>query len=67
MSHVLATSSKVSVLIDETTTERKTSVTNEHKMADFGNGDPILFFLDLVELPNQSVEGVTNALLHCLH
>ena len=32
--------------------------------ADFGIGLQFCFFLDLVELQNQSAEGATNALLH---
>ena len=57
--HIVSSSSKIAVLIDEATIQSKTSVTTVHLKADFGNGEPILFFLDLVELPNQSVEGVT--------
>ena len=63
LSHILATSAKVAVLIYETATESKTSAMTWHTKAELENGEPILFFfLDQVELPNQSAEGVTNAL-----
>ena len=65
--NIVSSSSKLSVLIDESTTSGHKSVMIVHIRASFNEGKPIFAFLDLVELESQTSECIKNALIKRLH
>ena len=63
---IVASESKISVLIDESTTTSNKTVLAVHIKCDMGNGKPIFIFFDLIELEAQTAEAITAALLTSL-
>lgn len=66
--NIILTKTKISILIDESTTLSKLStlvVVVRAFIEDFP-GEPYTFNLDLIELPNTSAETITKPLLDCL-
>jgi len=63
---VVSSSSKLSVLIDESTTLSHLSVMVVYIKAAINGGDPIFIFLHVVELESQTAECITSQLVKCL-
>jgi hypothetical protein len=63
---LICSSSKLSVLIDESTTLSHKSVMVVYLKASVNSGDPIFIFLDLVELESQTSEFIACQLVKCL-
>lgn len=66
VSGLVSTSSKLSVLIDESTTLSHKSVMVVFLRASLQTADPIFIFLDLVELDSQTAEHIASRLIRCL-
>lgn len=66
VNNIVSSSSKLDVLIDEAfTLSRKTTMVVDIKTSVLGEL-PEFIFLDLVELHDQTSEGIVNALMSCL-
>lgn len=66
--NIILTKTKISILIDESTTLSKltTLVVVVRAFIEDFPGEPYTFNLDLIELPNTSAETITKSLLDCL-
>jgi len=67
--NIILTKTKISILIDESTTLSKltTLVVVVRAFIEDFPGEPYTFNLDLIELPNTSAETITKSLLDCLN
>lgn len=65
--NIIATSSKISILIDESTTVSSLSGMVVYVKASILNSEPVFLFLDLVELKSQTASNIVNQLIECLH
>ncbi|XP_008179456.1 E3 SUMO-protein ligase KIAA1586-like [Acyrthosiphon pisum] len=65
--NIIATSSKISILIDESTTVSSLSGMVVYVKASILNSEPVFSFLDLVELKSQTASNIDNQLIECLH
>lgn len=65
--NIIESNSKISVLIDESTTLSTKSAMVVFIKASIASEDPIFIFLDLVELRHQNAENIANQLIECLH
>uniref|UniRef100_H2ZRS2 HAT C-terminal dimerisation domain-containing protein n=1 Tax=Latimeria chalumnae TaxID=7897 RepID=H2ZRS2_LATCH len=63
---LVSSSSKLAVLIDESTTLSRKATLIVYLKAPVEGESPIFMFLDLVELEYQRAEGVVSALIECL-
>lgn len=66
VNQIVASSSKLAIIIDESTTLSNKSVLVVYIKAHLGNQEPVLVFLDLIELQSQTSKCVTDSLLRCL-
>ncbi|XP_050058213.1 E3 SUMO-protein ligase KIAA1586-like isoform X2 [Aphis gossypii] len=64
--NIINSESKISVLIDESTTVSSKSCMAVFIKASISHEDPIFIFLDLVKLEKQTAENIVNQLLNCL-
>lgn len=65
--HIMATASKISILIDESTTVSSLSGMVVYVKASILNSEPIFIFLDLVELKSQTASNIVSQLIECLY
>ncbi|XP_039618182.1 E3 SUMO-protein ligase KIAA1586-like [Polypterus senegalus] len=66
VSSIIASSSKLAVLVDETSSLNRKAVMTVSVKASFEENSPEFIFLELVELENQRADGIAEALLSCL-
>lgn len=64
--NIIETNSKISILIDESTTNSSSSGMIIHLKASISY-DSVLIFLDLIELKSQTCINIIDQLLECLH
>jgi hypothetical protein len=64
--NIINSGSKISILIDESTTVSSKSCMAVFIKASISYEDPIFIFLDLVELEKQTSENIVDQLLNCL-
>jgi len=67
VSDIVKSGSKISVLIDESTTLSTVSAMVVYFKTSISSKDPISIFLDLVELRLQKADNIVNQLIDCLH
>ncbi|XP_022182073.1 E3 SUMO-protein ligase KIAA1586-like [Myzus persicae] len=67
VSNIVKSGSKISVLIDESTTLSTLSTMVVYIKTSISSEDPISIFLDLVELNLQTADNIVNQLIDCLH
>ena len=65
--HIVKTTAKLAIIIDESTTSGNKAVMTIHMKTDLGTGEPVFAFLELMELESQTAECITTSLLECLH
>lgn len=65
--NIVKSNSKLSVLIDESTTLSTKSTMVVYIKASISSEDPIFIFLALVELKHQTAENIVTQLIDCLH
>lgn len=67
VTNIINFDSKLSVLIDESTTTSTLSAMVVYLKSSISNEDPVFIFLDLVELNQQTAYNITHQLIECLH
>jgi len=65
--NIMATASKISILIDESTTVSSLSGMVVYVKASILSSEPIFIFLDLVELKSQNASSIVSQLIECLY
>lgn len=63
----MATASKISILIDESTTISSLSGMVVYVKASILSSEPIFIFLNLVELKSQTASNIVSQLIECLY
>ncbi|XP_022176912.1 E3 SUMO-protein ligase KIAA1586-like [Myzus persicae] len=65
--NIIETNSKISILIDESTTNSSSSGMIIYLKASISYDSPVFIFLDLIELKSQTSINIIDQLLECLH